>query len=233
MTDPLDALRDPVPDETPDPMFAAALRLRLEQALVRPRPTRYGRPADHGPIPGRPGFIDPGFIDPDELTADELARLLDTDEIVDITLETDLEVPMTTPTSTPLRIKQFTPYLSVADGRRAIDFYVAAFGAVLIGEPVIMPDGKVGHATLQIGPIRLFLAEEFPEMGLVAPARAGGVSVTLHLSLETPDEVDAGVARAVAAGATLDREVADGPYGRAGTIIDPSGHRWFLLFEPR
>ncbi|GAA0280692.1 VOC family protein [Cryptosporangium japonicum] len=132
----------------------------------------------------------------------------------------------------PITIKQFSPYLAVVDARRAIDFYVAAFGAEVVDQPTIMPDGKIGHVTLQIGPLRLFFAEEFPEMGLQAPPSLGGVSVTLHLSLASADEVDAVAQRAVAAGATLERPVTDGPYGRAGVIVDPSGHRWFLLFEP-
>ncbi|SHM99226.1 VOC family protein [Cryptosporangium aurantiacum] len=132
----------------------------------------------------------------------------------------------------PITIQQFTPYLSVPDGRRAIAFYTEAFGAEVIDEPTIMPDGKIGHVTLQIGSTRLFLAEEFPEMGLVAPPNLGGVSVTLHVSFATGPEVDVVAERAVAAGATLERPVADGPYGRGGVVVDPSGHRWFLLHEP-
>ena len=233
-TDPLDALRGPSAPETPDPVFAATLRLRLEQALDRPLPRHHGRPADLAPLdlpldlPLDPDPFDAHPFGPVDLGSNqELERL---EEIARFAFEESEEV-MATPT--PIRIEQFTPYLAVEDGRRAIDFYVAAFGAELIGEPVIMPDGKLGHATLQIGPIRLFLAEEFPEMGLIAPPRAGGVSVTLHLSLVSADEVDAAAERAVAAGATLERAVADGPYGRAGVVVDPAGHRWFLLFEPR
>jgi uncharacterized glyoxalase superfamily protein PhnB len=202
MTDPLDALRDPGAPQSPDPEFADALRRRLREALDRPIARRQGRP-----VP----------IEDDRL-----------DELLEFAVEQFEEDLMTL----PITIKQFSPYLAVGDGRRAIDFYVAAFGAEVVDEPTIMPDGKIGHVTLQIGPLRLFLAEEFPEMGLQAPPSLGGVSVTLHLSLGSAGDVDTVAQRAVAAGATLDRPVADGPYGRAGVIVDPSGHRWFLLHEP-
>jgi predicted enzyme related to lactoylglutathione lyase len=44
--------------------------------------------------------------------------------------------------------------------------------------------------------------------------------------------VDAVVARALAAGATLEREVADAPYGRTGVVLDPAGHRWMVQTPP-
>jgi PhnB protein len=42
-------------------------------------------------------------------------------------------------------------------------------------------------------------------------------------------DADAAVARAVAAGATLERPVVDSPHGRGGWIRDPFGHRWNIL----
>ena len=44
------------------------------------------------------------------------------------------------------------PYLAVADARRAIDWYVDVFGARVVDEPIVMPDGRIGHAELTIGP---------------------------------------------------------------------------------
>jgi predicted enzyme related to lactoylglutathione lyase len=69
------------------------------------------------------------------------------------------------------------------------------------------------------------LAEEFPEMDLMAPVHRGGASQSLHLELPDPDTA---VARAVARGAVLEQPVADGPYGRRGVVRDPSGHRWMV-----
>ena len=118
-----------------------------------------------------------------------------------------------------------TPYLIVKGAARAIEFYEVAFGArELFRMP--RPDGRVGHAELQIGDSRLMLADEHPEIGARSPQSIGGSPVTIHLYV--PD-VDATVARAVAAGARLDRPVADQFYGdRNGGLTDPFGHVWFV-----
>lgn len=116
------------------------------------------------------------------------------------------------------------PYLTVPDARAAIAWYVDALGAVKIGEPIVMDDGRIGHAELELGGGALYLADEYPEIGLKAPSpQANSVS----LMLEVPD-TDAALERARILGAQVQRE----PYENYGTrnaaIIDPSGHRWML-----
>jgi PhnB protein len=70
------------------------------------------------------------------------------------------------------------------------------------------------------------LADEYPEMEARSPKHFGGSPVTLHLYV---DDADAWVARAVAAGATIVRPVADQFYGdRLGGVQDPFGYRWWL-----
>ena len=118
-----------------------------------------------------------------------------------------------------------TPYLVVADARTALAFYADAFGAVPRGEPYVEQDGRIGHAEVVVGGALIMLADEYPELGLLGPLARGGTSTTLHLEL--PD-VDAVVARAVAAGGVLEREPSDAPYGRTGVVRDPAGHRWML-----
>ncbi|HEX2192677.1 MAG TPA: VOC family protein [Acidimicrobiales bacterium] len=122
-----------------------------------------------------------------------------------------------------------TPYLAVDDARRALGWYVETLGARLRGEPVVMPDGRIGHAELDLAGDVVMLADEFPEIGVVAPRAAQGTTVTLHL---TVGDVDAVTARAVDAGATLERPPADHPYGRNAVIRDPFAHRWLLASEP-
>jgi predicted enzyme related to lactoylglutathione lyase len=124
-----------------------------------------------------------------------------------------------------LPLRSLTPYLAVQDGRRALDFYAAAFGARRRGEPIVMEDGRIGHAELAIGDSVLMLADEFAEIGLLSPASRGGPSQSLLLQVDDPD---AAVARAVAAGARLTRPVADSPHGRGGVVADPFGHRWMV-----
>ena len=118
-----------------------------------------------------------------------------------------------------------TPYLVVPDARAALTFYAEAFGAAPRGEPYVEQDGRIGHAEVMVAGARVMLADEFPELGLLGPLARGGVSTTLHL--EVPD-VDATVARAVDAGAALERPAADAPYGRTAVVRDPAGHRWML-----
>lgn len=116
------------------------------------------------------------------------------------------------------------PYLTVPDARAAIAWYVDALGAIKIGEPIVMDDGRIGHAELELAGGVLYLADEYPEIGLKAPSpQANSVS----LMLEVPD-TDAALERARILGAQVQRE----PYENYGTrnaaIIDPSGHRWML-----
>jgi PhnB protein len=120
-----------------------------------------------------------------------------------------------------------TPYLMVTGAAEAIDFYARAFGATetmrLTGG-----DGRVGHAEMRIGEATFMLADEAPEQvpNMRGPRTLGATTVSLHLHV--PD-VDATVQRAVEAGATLERPVADQSYGeRTGILVDPCGHRWFV-----
>lgn len=116
------------------------------------------------------------------------------------------------------------PYLAVAGADRALAWYAEAFGAEQVGDVYRDTDGRVGHAELRIGAATIYLADEYPELGLGAPS--GTVSVSLHLPV---DDVDATFARAMAAGATAQREPVDTPYGeRMADVFDPFGHRWRL-----
>src|SRR6476646_11515681 len=118
-----------------------------------------------------------------------------------------------------------TPYLIVSDGASSLEFYQKAFGARLRLK-LDAPGGRIGHAELEIGDSVIMLADEHPEIGARGPRAFGGSPVGLHLYVE---EVDAVVARAVAAGARLVHPVEDKFYGdRMGTIEDPFGHRWYV-----
>ena len=119
-----------------------------------------------------------------------------------------------------------TPYLTVADARAAIAFYGEAFDARPHGEVHEVGDGRIGHAEVAIGEALVYLADEFPEMDLLAPTTRGHVTASLVLRV---DDADAAWDRAVAAGATAERAVVDGPDGgRIGWVVDPAGHRWAL-----
>ena len=117
------------------------------------------------------------------------------------------------------------PYLAVDGAAAAIDWYRDVLGAIetlrFAGD-----DGRIGHAELAIGPARVMLADEYPEIDVIGPTHRGGTTVSLHLEVV---DVDYTYGRAVDAGAHADREPADQGHGnRNATITDPFGHRWML-----
>ncbi|WP_158879923.1 VOC family protein [Amycolatopsis anabasis] len=172
MTDPFDALREPVRAVAPDPDFAATLRDELRRAI----------------LPGG------------EMT--------------------------TTESPARAELRSLTPYLAVSDARRALDFYVEVFGARRRADPIVMDDGRIGHAELAIGDSVLMLAEEFPEIGHVA-APSGGASLRVEVS-----DVDAAVSAAVSLGAELVEPARDEGHGRNASIRDPFGQRWLVAQAP-
>ena len=118
-----------------------------------------------------------------------------------------------------------TPYLIVDGAAAAIDFYSSVLGAK---ERMRMggPDGKVGHAELEIGDAVVMLADEHPEMDALGPRSVGGTPVSLHVYVEDADDV---FARAIDAGAKELRPVEDKFYGdRLGSFEDPFGHHWHV-----
>ncbi len=118
-----------------------------------------------------------------------------------------------------------TPYLSIDGAAEAIEFYKKAFGAKeLYRMPA--PDGRIGHAEIQIGDSRIMLADENPEMGGRSPKSLGGSPVGLMVYVE---DVDHQFQQAMAAGAQVTRPPKDQFYGdRSGTLEDPFGHKWTL-----
>src|SRR5215471_12192633 len=98
-----------------------------------------------------------------------------------------------------------TPYLAVEDAAAAIEYYKSAFGAK---ERVRMeaPDGKIGHAELEIGDSLVMLSDPFPQATTRPPSELGGTSGGVFLYVE---DVDSVIRKAVDAGATVTMEVAD------------------------
>ena len=116
-----------------------------------------------------------------------------------------------------------TPYLYIDGASAAIDFYRSVLGA---SERMRMsgPDGKIGHAELDVGDSVIMLADSNPDMDVRSPKSIGGTPVALHVYVEDADGV---FERAMQAGARQLRPVEDQFYGdRSGQFEDPFGHRW-------
>ncbi|HEX3337239.1 MAG TPA: VOC family protein [Jatrophihabitans sp.] len=166
--------------------------------------------------PATPARPDPEFAD--RLRAQLERALARPRGVVAVTTITESQTEAAAPAGAAV------PYLAVADARRALEWYAEIFGAQLVGDPIVMPDGRVGHAELALAGGTLYLADQHPELGVVAPS-PGAASVSLMLRV---DDADATRARALAAGATGDREPYDGYGSRNAWIVDPFGHRWGL-----
>ena len=124
-----------------------------------------------------------------------------------------------------INVHEAYPYLRVRGAATAIDFYKRAFDAEEIYR-LTEPTGRIGHAEIKIGPMVLMLADEYPEHGIQGPQSLGGTTFAIHLHV---DNVDALLAQAKAAGATVVQEAVDQFYGeRSATVRDPFGHEWSL-----
>jgi uncharacterized glyoxalase superfamily protein PhnB len=110
-----------------------------------------------------------------------------------------------------------TPYLVVEDAAGLIEFMKRGLGAE---ERFKMeaPDGKIGHAEMQVGDSVVMLSSSTPEY----PA----MPAMIHLYV---DNVDAVYKKALEAGATTVRELSDQFYGdRSGGVKDAFGNQWFV-----
>jgi PhnB protein len=118
-----------------------------------------------------------------------------------------------------------TPYLVIKGAAQAIEYYKKVFGASELFR-MDGPDGKVGHAELQIGTSRIMLADENPSMGQghASASTIGASPISLYLYMPDVDKV---IEQAVAGGAKVLKPVQDQFYGdRSGFIQDPFGHLW-------
>jgi PhnB protein len=114
--------------------------------------------------------------------------------------------------------------LAVADVRRAVEFYTAAFGYKVRG---IMdtPQG-VMHAELTLRGTTLMLSPEAHQQGSFSANALGNTPATLYVLVEKVDDV---FAAAVAAGGRVLMPVMDQFWGdRSGMISDPDGNKWMI-----
>jgi PhnB protein len=110
-----------------------------------------------------------------------------------------------------------TPYLVVDGAAQVIDFAEKTFGAQLLLR-MPGPGGTIGHAEIRIGDSVVMLADA----NATHPPRPGLLMVYVT-------DVDAVYRRALAAGATSEREPADQFYGdRSGGVRDGAGNQWWI-----
>jgi PhnB protein len=128
----------------------------------------------------------------------------------------------------PERLHTVTPRLVFdTQATEAMQLYGAAFGAEMLEEPFLDPEGRVVHAEIRIGDSVLFVTDEGGDGEGVAPGSVGA-QTTVVLALNIPD-VDRLWEQALAAGCEVIYPLADQFYGdRGGRLRDPFGHQWML-----
>lgn len=149
----------------------------------------------------------------------------------------------------PAGQRTITPHLVVKGAAEAIAFYQRAFEAEELRRmPFPGPDGqmKLGHAELRIGDSVVYLADEFPDQGVLGPVE-GRSPVTIHIYVT---DANAAFAKAVEAGDGLhapvryilgrplrqdrrpvrpplvDRRAPGRPHPRANARTDGRRHGW-------
>jgi PhnB protein len=123
----------------------------------------------------------------------------------------------------PSAYHSITPYLIVDGAAKALAWYTEAFGGTeLLRLPG--PDGRIGHAEIDIAGSRIMLADSNPDHK--SPSGYGGSPVSLLLYVPDADEV---IAKAKALGGTVTAAPEDKFYGdRMGSLTDPFGHTWHI-----
>ena len=112
-----------------------------------------------------------------------------------------------------------TPYLVVEGAEGLLGFLQNGFGATIRGGDVMRgPDGKIGHAEVEIGDSIVMLADVPPD----------GEAMRSMLNIYVED-CDATYQKALAAGAESVKEPADQFYGdRNGGVRDKWGNQYYI-----
>jgi PhnB protein len=112
------------------------------------------------------------------------------------------------------------PELWVDRAGAAVEFYEAAFGAVVMH--------RVGHGDdlvvqLGVGDAAFWVASAAPDLRRLSPQSVDGATGRTLLVVDDPTAVHA---RALTAGARELAAVSDDHGWRLGRIVDPFGHEW-------
>lgn len=120
-------------------------------------------------------------------------------------------------------------YLTVSGGREAVHFYKQAFGAEVLMEQASEDGLGLLHASLAMFGGQIMLSDEPQVDGvkIASPSTLGASTVTIHINLETPADVDRVMREAVAHGATVMKSAENTMWGAySGRLVDPFGHAW-------
>ena len=119
----------------------------------------------------------------------------------------------------------FVPQLAISHGTMDLEFYKNAFGAIET-KHITNDDGSIHVSEMFIDGAMFHFHEEDYDGSTFSPGKYNGVTTTIGLMVA---DMDAVMARAVAAGARISSPAQSYDYGyRQGEVMDPLGHRWLI-----
>jgi len=117
-------------------------------------------------------------------------------------------------------VTSIQPELWVDEGRKAVAFYAAAFGATTLH---LVGEGDDIVAQLAVGEAVFWVATASPAMKRLDPLAVDGTTGRTLLVVDDPTAL---MQRAVAAGATETSPVAIEHGWQLGRMVDPFGQEW-------
>ena len=113
------------------------------------------------------------------------------------------------------------PFLTVSNGKKAVDFYVAAFGATET-KRFELPDQKIS-SVIEIEKATFYVADQEPACGNIAPDLSLNSPVRIILQTKNADAI---FEKAIKLGATEICPMTTENVWRMGKLKDPFGHIW-------
>ncbi len=118
--------------------------------------------------------------------------------------------------SIPEGYATLTPGMNLKGAAKAIEFFTKVFGAELV-DKYEGPNGQLMHVDMKIAAGHIMFGEAVRD-----PVQTMNAMIYVN-------DCDAVFKSAVAAGATVKRDLADQFYGdRSGTVVDPFGNVWTI-----
>lgn len=113
------------------------------------------------------------------------------------------------------------PFLTVKNGKKAVEFYISAFGAVE-KKRFEMQEHKIS-SVIEIEGAIFYVADEEPENGNLSPDINSNNPVRIVLQTKNADKI---FEDAIRFGATVIFPIKDETDWRIGKLKDPFGHIW-------
>jgi PhnB protein len=113
------------------------------------------------------------------------------------------------------------PFLTVNNAPKAVEFYIAAFGAVETARFEVA-DHKIS-SVIEIQKAEFYVGDEEPENGNLSPDKTSNNPVRIILQTESADEL---FEKAIKLGATEICKMTTEDNWRIGKLKDPFGHIW-------